>query len=647
MCLQPQHSYSSGKPSDGTPEEASNNYPGDIFDSLIRSAQMILYYNPDSARAIALEALAHIQEEQYEAHIRLLNLIGTTYHLQANYVVALDYYYDAMVRGMNHNDKSRLANIYNNIGIINLNTGNFKDAYEFFQNALDIYESLGQERNISSTHNNIGLLFRELNNTQRARANFQLALEGFMNVKDSIGISASLNNIGWEYIKDQDYSQAFVFFDQAEAIAWSSQYAFGTCVSLQGKALVYQNIDSIHTAIAMFEKSIDLANEINQPFLKANALLGLARISLAGEDISGALMHANEAFAIAGQIHNQILEYECHKVLSEIFQQAGNYAKSLEHFQEFHSMKDGLLNQTIVHQIHNLEVSRLNQARLLQQTELEKKELAIRKKNELLYYSIALFVLLLTGLYMVYLNYRNRQRMKLQQTIIELNQKKSMAAIEAELLERKRIGQELHDALGQLLSVAGLHISVLQQKENMPNTRKKELLDAAMQSVNQAFTEVRNISHNLAPTLLSERGLEGALKNISDQVNQSRKLNLQFSTFGLNRSLGSILENTLFRAIQEIVSNSIKHSNARNLSFQIACGNEEITLMAEDDGSGFMVEQLKNQTGSGLAQMKTRIDNLNGSLHIDSKPGRGTIISIFIPLNLNETCMSTATQERP
>jgi two-component system NarL family sensor kinase len=634
IFLHIRHSFAFDHSSSYSPQQTIQKDSNDIFESLIRSAQMVLYYNPDSARAIAIDALTHVQKHQTEAYIRLLNLIGTTYHLQANYVIALDYYYDAMARGLIHDDKSQLANIYNNIGIINLNTGNFKAAHEFFQNALDIYESLNQERNISSTYNNIGLLFRELNNTERAKENFQFALKGFTNVKDSIGISASLNNIGWEYLKDQEYSFAFDYFDQAEKMALTSKYSFGICVSLQGKARVFEKLDSASTAVTLFEESIALSNEISQPFLKANALLGLSRIFLSKENITTALLYANKAIAIAGQIHNQILEYECHKVLSEIYQHAGNYSKSLEHFQNFHNMKDGLLNQTILHQIHNLEVTRLNQARQLQQTELNKKELAIRKKNELLYYSLAVFVLLLIGLYMFYVNHRNRQQMKLQKTIIELNQKKSLAAIEAELQERKRIGQELHDALGQLLSVAGLHISVLQQKEHMPEKRKKEILDAAMQSVNQAFAEVRNISHNLAPTLLSEKGLEGALKNISDHVNQSNKLNLQFSTFGLDGALSSIMENTLFRAIQEIVSNSIKHSNANNLYFQIARGNDEITLMAEDDGVGFEVDQLNNQNGSGLAQMKTRIDSLNGTMHIDSKPERGTIISIFIPLNL-------------
>jgi signal transduction histidine kinase len=143
---------------------------------------------------------------------------------------------------------------------------------------------------------------------------------------------------------------------------------------------------------------------------------------------------------------------------------------------------------------------------------------------------------------------------------------------------------------------------------------------------------VRTISHNLAPSLLSERGLKGALKNISDRVNQSAGLSMSFDTFGLNGTMSNLVENTLFRTIQEIVNNTIKHAGATHLFIQITQGTHEITLMAEDNGKGFNVDEIKKHSSYGLSNMKSRIENLNGTMFIDSNPGRGTIISIFIPI---------------
>lgn len=605
----------------------------DLFDSLLRSATVVMYYSPDSARSIALDAIAQLKGEHMDLKIRFLNLVGTSYHLQANYGDALSYYHDALSYSMQMQNNTRNANLYNNIGIIHLNTGNYKDAYEYFLKALSIYELLHQPRNISSTRNNIGLLFRELNNSERALTNFRLAREGFADASDSVGITATLNNIGSVFAQDQQLDEALNYFREASEIAIHSANTFGLSVAHQGMATVYQHQDSLERAVFHFRETIALADKIHQPYVKANAYLGLANTYMKEQNHTKAFSYAEDALQIAISIKNKILEYESYKTLSEVHALKGDYQKGMEYHMQFHELKEEILNQAIVHQVHNMELSSLSQTNQLQQLELERQELAISKKNNLLWFAGLVFLLAFTGLYFMYLNRRNRQRVKLQQTIIELTEKKSHAAIEAEIQERKRIGQELHDGLGQLLSVAGLNVSVLQKKREIAEPRKTELLNAVMRSIDEAFSEVRNISHNLAPSLLSERGLKGALKNLTDQVNQSHQLQMNFETFGLEGKLHSLVENTLFRAIQEILNNTIKHSNASQLSLQVTQGNHEITLMAEDNGIGFEMENLNEHSGHGLTHMKTRIENLNGSMHIDSNPARGTIISIVIPLN--------------
>jgi signal transduction histidine kinase len=477
------------------------------------------------------------------------------------------------------------------------------------------------------------LLFRELNNAERALENFTQALEDFTLAGDSVGITAALNNIGSVYAMEENLHKATAYFEKASQLATASGNSFGLSVSHQGIATVYQKQDSLEKAIFHFSQTIAIADKISQPFVKANAFIGLSKIYMEVDDHSNALSHAEKALQIALQIQNRVLEYECYNTLSQVHELTGNFQASLRYHKHFHELKEELLNQTIVHQVHNLELSSLNEANKLQQLEIERKELAISKKNNLLWFTSIIFALTIAGLYFFYLNHRNRQRIKLQQTIIELNEKRSLAAVEAEIQERKRIGQELHDGLGQLLSVAGLNVSVLQKKKDISERRKNELLDAVMKSVDEAFTEVRNISHNLAPSLLSERGLKGALKNLSDQVNQSKQLHMSFETYGMENKLNSLVENTLFRAIQEILNNTIKHSNACRLNFQITQGSNEITLMAEDDGVGFDMNTVNGTDGHGLTHMKTRIENLKGSIHIDSNPSRGTIISIAIPLN--------------
>ncbi len=184
-----------------------------------------------------------------------------------------------------------------------------------------------------------------------------------------------------------------------------------------------------------------------------------------------------------------------------------------------------------------------------------------------------------------------------------------------------------------MLSVARLHISVIQQKKQLSENRKDELLQAAIHSVDEAFDELRNISHNLAPSLLSEKGLMEALKNLADHINQSNQLKMTVESFGIDANLDHLLEHTLYRAIQELLNNAIKHALADSFTVQLIKGEQELTLMVEDNGHGFELSELEVQAGGGINNIRSRVENLNGSIFIDSLPGRGTIITIVIPLS--------------
>lgn len=395
---------------------------------------------------------------------------------------------------------------------------------------------------------------------------------------------------------------------------------------------IYLTLNQTDKAFEAYSISIDIAKKTNLSYQLAIAKLGIARVYLNLNKTKEAFKIAFDIMNVAEKQNSLVLKSDTHQILSDIYEKTKDYKNSLIHFHKHIETQKEIINQAVINQVYDVELNYLNQLNKMQQLELEKKELSISNKNNLLFFISLIFILLLIGLYLVYLNHRHRQKVKFQKTVIELTEKKSNAALEAEIQERKRIGQELHDSLGYLLSLANLHASILLKRKNTTDEKRKELLESLMKSIDDAFDEVRNISHNLAPSLLSEQGLKGALKNISDRVNQSTKLKMSFNTFGLNRTPDSLVENTLYRTIQEIVNNTIKHANASKLFIQIAQDSNEITLMAEDNGDGFDLNEIKNLSGSGLSHMKSRIENLNGTMFIDSNPKRGTIISISIPL---------------
>ena len=595
-----------------------------------------LHSNPNRARELAQHTLDTLKPWQLFIEVELLKHIGSTYALETNFAEALRYYSIALKKAEAINYKEQIADIHNNIGGTNFSIKNYKVALVHFTEAINFYEESGNEMKKAGALNNIGSLYHELGNLEKAKKSFEAALLSKINITDTIGMTAVLNNIALIYLDMGKSAIALEYLDESIKLAYIVDNMYGLCNSYENLGRIYLSINKPVDAIAAYSISRGMAIEINQPYHYAHATLGIAKAQLLLNNSQAALSLTDSVMQMATESDNLYLKNETHLVLSNIHKHIGQFKSSLEQYVQYVETSGQLLNQSIIHQIYDFELNNLSQANKLQQLEIERKELAINKRNYLLLLTIVIFVFTITGLYLIYLNYRNRQHVKLQQTIIELTEKKSHAAVKAEIQERKRIGQELHDGLGQLLSVAGLNISVLQKKKVISDERRSELLELAMRSVDEAFNEVRNISHNLAPSLLSERGLSGALKNLSDQVNKTNKLQLSCETFGLNGRLNSLVENTLFRAAQEILNNTIKHSNASKLSMQVAQGNNEITLMAEDNGYGFDIHEVNFQDGNGLANMKTRIENLNGNLHIDSTPGRGTIISIVIPLKSTE-----------
>jgi signal transduction histidine kinase len=230
------------------------------------------------------------------------------------------------------------------------------------------------------------------------------------------------------------------------------------------------------------------------------------------------------------------------------------------------------------------------------------------------------------------LNYRHKQQIKLDEAIYNVREKRANEVIEAEIKERKRIGEELHDGLGQILSLLKLTLTSLENKQTLFSDKQKELIGNAVELTDNAFSELRNISHNMAPLFLKEKGLTNSIKDLLDGLNQSNKYKVSMDITGFNNQLENFLELTIYRVVQEALNNIIIHAEATEINFQLLQSDKEITMMIEDNGKGFDIGELENKHGIGLRNIRSRVENIGGKLHLDSVISRGTIVTIIIPI---------------
>lgn len=265
------------------------------------------------------------------------------------------------------------------------------------------------------------------------------------------------------------------------------------------------------------------------------------------------------------------------------------------------------------------------------ENKLLKQELdLIKSQKEKQMYLIASFFLILfsSGIWQFF---RQRQKIK-NKEIIALQQQQEIAKLEAlidgEENERRRIAQELHDGLNGDLSAIKYRLSTLE--ESGLSAIDTENLSKVINMIDESCAQVRSISHNLMPSSILEYGLIETIREYCIKINTSDTFKIDFQFFGNYIALSKKTETVIYRIIQELVTNILKHSKATKALIQFNYREDELFITVEDNGIGFDKKAIS--PGIGHKNIKTRIDFLNAQLDVDSSSA-GTSYTISIDLN--------------
>ncbi|MBX7226014.1 MAG: hypothetical protein K1X55_08275 [Chitinophagales bacterium] len=190
--------------------------------------------------------------------------------------------------------------------------------------------------------------------------------------------------------------------------------------------------------------------------------------------------------------------------------------------------------------------------------------------------------------------------------------------------ERERIAQDLHDGLGVILS------SIKMKLSNDSNTFHPEKLNSIIKDIDAAHEDVRTISRNLMSKTLTKLGLQSALEEMLNKVKENHP-EIEITFFNnSNLKFKETAALNIYRILQELLNNIIKHAIADEITIQLIQHKESLLVMVEDNGIGFNLSERPN--GIGLENVKYRVQSMDGTLHVDSSLGRGTSISFELPL---------------
>lgn len=406
-----------------------------------------------------------------------------------------------------------------------------------------------------------------------------------------------------------------------------------------------QNYDE---AISSFKKIITLLENEKNPFFNAfkyNAFKEIARTYNKSKKYKKALknLQASRKYESKDSIRNKFI-YNLY--VSDI------YSGLKKHDSAFITMKKAFhysLSLNFKQQnnlISSLEVKNKTKQKEIENLQLKQENTKIEmdKKQTFSLFIGSLALLGFVGIiFILLLKVSNKKRLLAEQqkevetqknfTLLKEQEINAInAMVEGQEKERKRIAEDLHDNIGSVLATLKLHFENLKLNKDKKHFNQDELYERTEKLIDETYLKVRNIAHQKNAGVIANQGLLSAIKVMSEKISSANKLNIEVVSFGLNKRLETSLEITIFRIIQELITNIIKHAEAKNATINLSLYNNILNLIIEDNGKGFDVQKIKLNKGVGLSSIKTRIKHLNGTFKIDSTPNHGTSIIMDIPL---------------
>ncbi len=214
--------------------------------------------------------------------------------------------------------------------------------------------------------------------------------------------------------------------------------------------------------------------------------------------------------------------------------------------------------------------------------------------------------------------------------IASQNQQVFWATMDAQEVERKRIAENLHNGLGQLLYGIKLSLSQLDLSvKPLDLEGLKKIKQTTDHLITEAIAESRRLSHELTPTILEDFGLKVALTDVCEQLGRSHSLHIDCHFKGLFQRLSKPIETAIYRTVQELVMNVIKHAGASKSTIEVEVNGKAVHIMVCDNGKGFAENQKSN--GIGLTTIRNKVKLLNGKFTLTSGNGQDTAVNIRIP----------------
>lgn len=518
-------------------------------------------------------------------------------------------------------DSTTISDVYSVRGTLYQSAEEYELAIQWHQKALGIRKNVGDLIKISNSKLNLGNLYYQTEKFHLAKKYLTESLSDLLKTDaDDVVFIKRYNSLGSLYKDLGKPDSALLFLKKALYILEKNELT----TSSEAKdvylnlGIVYQEQSELNRSLTFLKKAVTIQKETND---FSGLSLSYHNIGITYE-LNNKYSEAEKYYSLSMTLANILDDIEAKRDISlskaKLFTKEKLQDSSLYYFDQYRFLNDKF--NEIIQEKTILELD------TKYRTKEKENELKKAEEREYIYLIGAIISLLI--LFFLIRNYRQKQRIALLQVDVKnneinelLNQQETAsyaAMLEGQDQERLRIARELHDRLGSTLATIKLGL----QNEDLPQAQQQVAL------VNTAISEVRTISHDLSGGNIEQYGLAAALTELKHTLDRSGKITLNLFMEAVN--IQASLHVTIYRIVQELVSNTLKHAEASEITLQLSTVDEQLNLIYEDNGKGFDLAHY--QPGMGIMNIRHRIEKWHGLLEIDAQPNRGTIVILTVPI---------------
>ena len=510
----------------------------------------------------------------------------------------------------------RSAKYYNILASVYDYQKDYPKAIQTFKTSLSILEKKKDYNSAAQVQNNIANIFFSLSDYESAYKYSKKSYDRLLKEKDTVHLPGVTAILAISAIKLDRIIEGRELATKALKLSTKYNSPIGLIVSNHSLGEVCNAEKKFDEAIGFFNQSLELSEMYRQSHYAMLNKIGLLYANLNAKNYRAAIEIGEEALEETLELKNESTLYAIHKNLGYAFSGLGQDESAFLHMSmahDFYIASSNVENQKAVNEILiKYDTEKKEKKLVVSQLENAKSQNKLYQRMQWILFLGSILVLVLVS----YFFYNRLQKQKIQQLHREQESKRMMAAVLAEEKERERISNELHD--GMASSITGIKLKL----EDLSLGDTESQLSPLVSQLQNLHDETRRMSHNLMPLGLNQDNWSIRLSDYCRE-NSSAKFNNLSDTIPLIPST-SIL---LYRSIQELIHNVQKHAQAPSCFVQISQLKNELILTVEDEGVGFKLDEVK---GQGLESMQQRLHEIGAEIEIESKVGRGSLISISL-----------------